>query len=309
MHICQKTLSASLKPLLMHPSVWCPLHVLLRASIIPFVLLCAIANAAPSDAHGLHAAPTEISVRGTTKPSTSQKSVVPLKRAPVLLPIVDQKDILPRHRLLADSTLRALPSLCRDTLKEFYVDYTSPESRGLAGEHIMIIAGVDPKTGKEIGDKEFQALIVHECGHIIDLGSERGTVAGGGTEFSDGQKPIFADDHSVDFYRISWTDSKTKRNGARAGQFVSGYALSDPFEDFAETFSYFVLQHNDFQRLAAKNPVLRAKYDFMATLLTGQPVIATGTYVRNTKEPWDVTKLPYEWIPTVEKQKQLASTK
>ncbi len=286
------------KPPLHSPSVGNPLTLrTILATMIACATLGAIGNTvfmASADKPHLAAA---TSVRAWHYPS--QRPVVkPAKRAALLLPVVDQPDILPKHRQLADSTLRALPSYCRDSLHDFYVVYNNPSNRGLAGETEMIIAGNEPGVNppKPVPDAEFRALITHECGHIIDLGAIRGTSAAGGTEFYDGKKPIHADDPSVKFYRISWTSAKTMRKDAFPSNFVSGYAMSDAFEDFAESFAFFVLQRQEFQRLAKNNPALQAKYDYIATLMTDQPDIANGTFVRGKKQPWDVTKLPYAWI-------------
>lgn len=232
----------------------------------------------------------------------AKKVVIPKHRAAVLLPVVDQQDILPNHRLIADNTLRALPSACRDNLKNFYVTYDpTTENRGLGGASTIIIMGVvqksDPKKPTLIADREFRGLLVHECGHIVDLGGLKGTVAGGLTAFFDANEPIFGNDPSLGFYRISWTSAVAMKDDAKNSWFVSDYAKSDSFEDFAETFAFFVLQQKEFKRLAAKNPVLKAKYDWMQEhVFAGEPQLADGRYVRGKKAPWDVTKLAYIWL-------------
>ena len=251
----------------------------LTVSIVACALGCAIGNpAAVVSTQMLHSAA-----------DTTKVVVVPQRRVPVLLPIVDHDDILAKHRALADSTFRALPALCRNTLKSFYVIYKNPGNRGLASETEMFIAGNVP-------DAEFRALITHECGHIIDLGGLRGTAAAGASEFYDGGKVIYADDPSVQFYRISWSSAKNARPDATQDHFVSGYAMHDAFEDWSESFAFYIFQKKEFDRLAAKNPVLRAKRDFIASIVGNQPQIAVGSFVRSKSQPWDVTRLPYVWV-------------
>ncbi len=218
------------------------------------------------------------------------RPVMPKHAAPRLLPVVDQKDILEHHRILADQVLRALPSSCRDHLKNFYVTYEqNPRSRGLGGESTMIVTGNVP-------DKEFMALVVHECGHVTDLGGLLGTETADRTMFADGSVPIYRDDPSMTFYDISWLSPVMMQPNMTDNDFVSGYAKSDPFEDFAETFAYYVLQQKEFARIARGHPVLQAKYDFMANIVfAGSPKIAEGKSTRGTRAPWDVTKLPYVW--------------
>lgn len=233
----------------------------------------------------LHAAPTTTARFGQTATFSVIKPA-----APKLLPVVDQKDILARHRILADRVLRALPHYCRDNLKSFYVTYDkNAGNRGLGGESTIIVMGTVP-------DREFMALIIHECGHVTDLGGLRGTQTSGFSGFYDGNIAIFQDDASVAFYQISWLTPDTYQPNTKDADFVSGYAASDPFEDFAEAFAYFALQKDAFKKIAAKNPVLQAKYDFLEQVVfAGTPSIAQGKHVPTSKVPWDVTKLPYVW--------------
>lgn len=215
--------------------------------------------------------------------------VAKLHAAPTLLPVVDQEDILPKHRILADRVLRALPSFCRDHLRNFYVNYEkNPKNRGLGGESTIIVTGNVP-------DSEFMALVIHECGHITDLGGIRGSDSRQKTLFADGSTPIYGDDPSVAFYSISWLSNTMMQPNPKDSDFVSGYAKSDPFEDFSESFAFYALQKKEFKRLAAKNAVLKAKYDFMDQIVFGGNEIASSAYKRGKKAPWDVTKLPYVW--------------
>ncbi len=225
------------------------------------------------------------------RPLPSKKVVVAKAAAPSILKVVDQSDILPRHRKLADKVLRALPSKCRDSLASFYVTYDKKAAnRGLGGESVIIVSGT-------VSDQEFMALVVHECGHVVDIGGLRGTLSGDRTSFYDGNTPIYGDDLSLAFYQISWITPTINQPGSTDADFVSGYAMTDPFEDFAETFAYYALQPKEFKRIAAKNPVLKAKYDFMVNVVfAGDQPVAVGKYTRGRSAPWDVTKLPYVWI-------------
>ncbi len=210
--------------------------------------------------------------------------------ATTLLPVVNQQDIKPAQQLLADQVLRALPSFCRANLKSFYVNYDKKAAnRGLGGENTIIVVGNVP-------DNEFRALITHECGHVADLGGLRGSPDSGQSGFYDGNTPIFQNDPSVAYYQISWITTGISQPGTKESDFVSGYASSDPFEDFAESFAFYALHKKEFQRLAQGNPVIKAKYDFMDRLVfTGNPEIASSNFKRGSRVPWDVTKLPYVW--------------
>lgn len=221
--------------------------------------------------------------------TNGRRVIIPKHAATTLLPVVNQKDILPKHRVLADRVLRALPPQCRDHLKSFYVNYEkNPANRGLGGESTMIVIG-------GVSDNEFMALVTHECGHIADLGGIRGTDITRPTAFADGSTPIYGDDASVAFYSISWLSPRMMQPNMTDADFVSGYAKSDPFEDFAETFAFYALQKQEFQRLSNKNPILKAKYNFMDQFVFNGADVASSNYKRGKNVPWDVTKLPYVW--------------
>lgn len=253
-----------------------------------FVTAAMVALPLPvASTNDIHAAAPRFAIQKTAKKSVT----VPVHKAPdSLLAVTNQKDILPRQRLLADQVLRSLPHYCRDNLKNFYVNYDkNAANRGLGGESTIIIIGNVP-------DSEFRALLIHECGHVVDLGGLRGSVSSGKTNFYDGSAPIFGNDPSVAFYSIRWTTPVLNTPGTKDEDFVSGYAASDPFEDFAETFAFYALQQEAFQRIAAGNPILQAKYNFMQQVVfTGTKSIAKGRHVPGKKVPWDTTKLPYTW--------------
>ncbi|MSR68024.1 hypothetical protein EXS65_04375 [Candidatus Peribacteria bacterium] len=220
----------------------------------------------------------------------SKRTMVIPKHAPSsLLPVVNQRDIHEKHRILADRVLQALPSFCRDHLKNFYVNYEkNPANRGLGGESTMIITGNVP-------DKEFMALVTHECGHVTDFGGLRGSDAMQPTPFADGTTPIYGDDPSMAFYSISWLSPRMMQPNMNDADFVSGYAETDPFEDFSESFAFYALQKKEFRRLANNNPILKAKYNFMDTVVFGGKEVASSHYKRGKNVAWDVTKLPYVW--------------
>lgn len=208
---------------------------------------------------------------------------------------MDQDDIQPKHRILADKVLRALPNECRDNLRQFFVTYEqNPKNRGLGGESTIIVTGNVP-------DNEFMALIVHECGHVTDLGGLRGSKDTAATAFADGTTRMYTNDPSVKFYALSWNDAVTTQSKSSAKDFVSGYAQSDPFEDFAETFAFYALHQNEFKVIAKRSRILQAKFDFMKTVVfAGETQIAEGRSISKSKAiPWDVTKLPFGWITKV----------
>jgi hypothetical protein len=204
--------------------------------------------------------------------------------------VVDQPDIQERHKVIASEVLRLLPTRCQWEIENFYVRYDKPERRGLAGKSTIILDGTLP-------DDEFRAVLIHEAfGHVFDLGCLTGSAAAGRSPFQDGSDPVFNDDPSLAFYRISWLDAKTKREEARPDDFVTGYAETDPFEDFAESAIYYMLQRETFAQRASTDAALLAKYKWFQTFLP-LTFLDAGTHVAawDGTVPWDATKLLYAW--------------
>ena len=147
----------------------------------------------------------------------------------------------------------------------------------------------DPRgklSGKELSispnmgsDSEFIKVLVHEMGHVIDihylLGSE------------------FKSDPSEEFYAISWLDYEHKKKGASLADFVSGYALSNKYEDFAESFAFFVFHNDDFARLAETNPAIQEKYYFFQNNIFQNTEFSETSFALKPipEYNWDISKI------------------
>jgi hypothetical protein len=129
-------------------------------------------------------------------------------------------------------------------------------------------------------DSEFLQLLVHEVAHYIDIYSF----------ISSGNRR----DVSTQFYRISWDAPKTKKSGETLSSFISGYASTNQYEDFAETFTFYVFHNTTFSERALRNETLRKKYLFFANEVfpdwafqdTDFSVGIVPGYL------WDTTKVP-----------------
>ncbi len=98
---------------------------------------------------------------------------------------------------------------------------------------------------------EVSKVLVHEIGHMIDIYT-----------FKQG---IRKSDISEDFYRISWKDPTTIKAGVPQTSFVSGYASTNQYEDFAESFAMYVFHNKEFSKRAENNEYLKRKYTFLKT--------------------------------------------
>lgn len=223
----------------------------------------------------------------------AERPIRPAHAKPQLLPVVDHADIREEHKHIVNEVLLAMPERCRSTLRNFYVRYDNPKTRGLAGKNTLIISGNLP-------DAEFRALFIHELGHVFDLSHEtnclHGTPESGRSAFRDGADIMYNNDPSVAFYQISWMNEKTQRKDAKAEDFVTGYAAWDAYEDFAESFVYFVLHNEAFLQRATENEAIAKKYEWFVTHLNPEARnMAANGHRWNGTVPWDATKLPYEW--------------
>lgn len=166
-----------------------------------------------------------------------------------------------------------------------FEDETKRSPRALAGANIIKIRR------DVLSDSRLSDVLLHEMGHVIDLGGLTGTVGSLASAFHDGADVIYRDDTSVLFYQISWVSEKEKKEGVSDFDFVGGYAASDPFEDFAESFLYYIRHGNEFRLLADGNPALQEKYDFFKTyIFKGEEFESGNHFVNPTDRPWDITK-------------------
>jgi hypothetical protein len=165
---------------------------------------------------------------------------------------------------LLPSIISELPSWHTASLAKTYVMY-SGKSRGIATANTVRINVEDIDT-----QKEFVAISVHEIGHSVDIGTLVGSPATKSSAFKDGTKQIYNGDPSLLFYKISWDNEKKTKKESRRKDFVSGYAMSSPFEDFAETYSAYRTSGSYFRCLGAESSVLRRKYWYMYNLFDGK---------------------------------------
>jgi len=134
-------------------------------------------------------------------------------------------------------------------------------------------------------------------GHIMDTGVMSGSYEAGASAYNDGSNRVYLNDPSVEFYNISWEREDKLLGGATKYDFVSGYAMSDPFEDFAESYAYYVLHGNAFRKLTLHNDKLAQKYDFLKNKVFNGMEYENGMdeeKVNIGKRHYDVTVLPYD---------------
>lgn len=154
------------------------------------------------------------------------------------------------------------------------IDKDQVEPRGqIQGKNMKLSASVQ-------SDAEFLKLFTHELGHFVDIYVLRGNTPN--------------NDPSSNFYAISWQSSKVKKTNSSLSSFVSGYAATNQYEDFAETFVWYIFHNEKFLDAAMKNEQMRLKYLFFAdTVFVHGEFMGTDFTLGNISNyRWDTTKVP-----------------
>jgi len=134
----------------------------------------------------------------------------------------------------------------------------------------------------ERSDEEFLSVLIHEFAHYHDI-------------YTFSRSPFW--DTSQGFYDISWQSVTTINAGLDIQDFVSGYAMTNQYEDFAETYTYYIFHNEDFLKKALDSEVLAKKYVFMKDVVFQndmflQEDFSPGNEVKDYY--WDITKLPVD---------------
>jgi len=76
--------------------------------------------------------------------------------------------------------------------------------------------------------------------------------------------------------------------------FVTGYAATNKYEDFAESFVFYVFHNRSFADMALKNESLRRKYLFFSEYIFPREEFTQTDFTLGTLPTysWDSTKIP-----------------
>jgi hypothetical protein len=131
-----------------------------------------------------------------------------------------------------------------------------------------------------VRDTEFIQLFAHELAHYMDIYI---LTSRDGRDISD------------DFYHISWQASSTKKSGQGMIDFVSGYASTNQYEDFAESAVLYIFHNAVFADRALRSEPLRQKYLFFANnIFPGGSFQGTDFSIGQVPAyVWDTTKISF----------------
>ncbi|MBI5412798.1 hypothetical protein HZA42_00440 [Candidatus Peregrinibacteria bacterium] len=189
---------------------------------------------------------------------------------------------------LVYQTLMKLPAEQRNQLSDLTLFYTEDGRRGLGGSGSIVLRCLN------VTDAELVSVFTHEMGHIVDGSYLEGSADGSASGFFDFDEPVKIDDPSSEFYKISWDSESKVKDDAVDLDFVSLYAMSDPFEDFAETYAYFRLHGPEFRKLLNSSSMLQEKYEFMKNdVFGGEEFGGIKKNLNIWERDYDVTVLPF----------------
>jgi len=143
--------------------------------------------------------------------------------------------------------------------------------------------------------REFIEILTHESGHIIDLWIINWTTNQKDKNYTEFNKTVFSkDDPSIEYYKISRKNEKTKNKYAEKEQFCSRYGMTDPFEDFSECLNLYINHNQVFKEMAKNNQKLQEKYKFIYKILNGHYLSKDEKNAKKNKtsrRPRDTTKI------------------
>ena len=192
---------------------------------------------------------------------------------------------------LAFKILNFLPGEHADSLRKVEIfDETELGPRGAANHSRMELRP------QNISDAEFAAVFLHEIGHVVDLGflkpeNSRGEFS----PFRDGRNRILKSDPSTDFYAISWKSAEKILPKTQFSDFVSGYAQTNVFEDFAESYIFYILHGDLFRTKIADNSALNKKYTFLKEIVFGGRTFSFARAGSSLAQSFDTTILAYNF--------------
>lgn len=134
---------------------------------------------------------------------------------------------------------------------------------------------------EKLPQEELISVFIHELWHYFDV------------KYLEKQV-LF--DLSDKFYNISWIDTKTLKKWSDKKDFVSWYAMTNKFEDFAESFNYYILFNNDFKQKTINSENLKRKYDFFSKYIFRNDEFKKTNFrisEKNLDYYWDTTKIKF----------------
>ncbi|NVP17773.1 hypothetical protein HUU51_03580 [Candidatus Gracilibacteria bacterium] len=159
---------------------------------------------------------------------------------------------------------------------ELFLNKQKGEVRGKMKNKSIHLFGV-----YNMKEAESLSVTIHEFGHFLDLYILEKKVTKDISDF---------------FYEISWINTTTLKPSMEQKDFVSGYSMTNKYEDFAESFTYYILHNNDFYEKSLLSETLKKKYDFFSDYIFRNDEFKTNSYktINYISDYYrDITKIEY----------------
>ncbi len=185
----------------------------------------------------------------------------------------------------------ARPITLQDTVKQLRIN-NLPDVRGRAW-----FTTVEINLPSIQSRQEFFEVMTHELCHVIDLSIIQWSSPQIDSRFDHFGNDVFkTDDPSLIFYQISRSGSDIRRPDSRLRNFVSEYAMSDVYEDFAESCNLYLNHNQTFDIMSQQSSTLRSKFLFMKKIFGNQFIWSGNTSINKIKanpsrRPFDTTRI------------------
>ena len=192
------------------------------------------------------------------------------------------------------SAFELVPAEHLENLDTIYLHQNPDWRRGMANATEIYLKCLE-------NENELKSVFVHELGHIVDVGQITGS-SSTQTNYSIENFPVLSDDISLLFYKVSWIESYSRKLNSYLTDFVSEYATENHFEDFAESYAYYILHGPDFRLRSQGSFQLAQKYLYLKIFIfnnveykknTKSIVLTNSTNPAIIDQPYDVTKLAF----------------
>lgn len=190
-----------------------------------------------------------------------------------------------------DNILPSSYTKIADTIQSIIIKNENGWKRWYAN-HYNIVINID-----QLSDKEFIEVLTHELGHIVDLWIIQWDSKKLHTAFTEFHKDTFSiNDVSLLFYSFSRDSEFERKKNNNKQDFCSTYAMTNPFEDFAECFNLYLNHNSYFNTIKKSSIILEKKYNFLSQLFQNQYI--TNSYQslesKVTYRYWDSTRMNTE---------------
>lgn len=203
---------------------------------------------------------------------------------------ITDKDQKEKYNTLTLTTLQNInailsknyPSL-EEWLTSIIIKNESWSKRWYANHHAIVI------NTNWLEQNEYIQVLTHEIWHIIDLWIIEWSTQKKDSLFTEFNKEVFSiNDISLLYYALSRESEKTRKTSSKKQDFCTTYAMSNPFEDFAECINLYLNHNNYFNTIKKSSTILDKKYNFISQIFN-------DNYIHKYLQNWLSEEITYRY--------------